>query len=88
MGSSKCQDSVRFIKCNENLILRRTEMKKVSGYISVRALGCYDFEFYVDDNATDDEIKEKVDEVMGFSHHYEVEEGYEEYTEVNYRKRQ
>ena len=63
-------------------------MKKVSGYISVRALGCYDFEFYVDDNATDDEIKEKVDEVMGFSHHYEVEEGYEEYTEVNYRKKQ
>ena len=52
-------------------------MKKVSGYISVRVLGCYDFEFYVDDNATDEEIQEKVDEVMEFSHHYEVEEGYE-----------
>ena len=62
-------------------------MKKVSGYISVRALGCYDFEFYVDDNATDEEIKEKVDEVMEFSHDYQVEEGYEEYTEVNYRKK-
>lgn len=29
-------------------------MKKVSGYISVRALGCYDYEFYVDDDATDE----------------------------------
>ena len=58
-------------------------MKKVSGYISVRVLGCYDFEFYVDDNATDEEIQEKGDEVMEFSHHYEVEEGYEEYTEVS-----
>ncbi len=32
-------------------------MKKVSGYISVRALGCYDYEFYVDDDATDEEIE-------------------------------
>lgn len=79
---------LEIINDNENLILRRTEMKKVSGYISVKALGCYDFEFYVDDNATDDEIQEKVDEVMELSHHYKVEEGYEEYTEVNYRKRQ
>lgn len=61
-------------------------MKKVSGYISVRALGCYDFEFYVDDNLTDEEIKEKVDEVMDMSFNYKVEEGYEEYTEVKYRK--
>ena len=37
-------------------------MKKVSGYISVRALGCYDYEFFVDDNATDEEIKQKVAE--------------------------
>ena len=62
-------------------------MKKVSGYVSVRPLGCYDFEFFVDDNATDEEIKQKVDEVMELSHSYIVEEGYEEYTEVKYRKK-
>ena len=31
-------------------------MKKVSGYISVRALGTYDYEFYVDDDVTKEEI--------------------------------
>lgn len=62
-------------------------MKKVSGYISVRALGCYDFEFYVDDNATAEEIQKKVDEVANWSMDYTVEAGYEEYTEVRYRKK-
>ena len=67
--------------------MEETEVKKVSGYVSVRALGCYDFEFYVDDDATDEEIQRKVDEHMQLSHHYDVEEGYEEYTEVKYRKK-
>lgn len=62
-------------------------MKKVSGYVSARALGHYDFEFYVDDNATDEEIEAKVKEAMQISHHYSVEEDYEEYTEVCYRKK-
>jgi hypothetical protein len=62
-------------------------MKKVSGYVSVRALGTYDFEFYVDDNATDEEIKEKVNERMQLSFDYDVEEGYESYTETKYRKK-
>lgn len=62
-------------------------MKKVSGYISVRALGCYDYEFYVDDDATDEEIEQKVEEYEQLSHSYSVEEGYEVYTETKYRKR-
>lgn len=62
-------------------------MKKVSGFISVRALGQYDFEFYVDDNTTDEEIEKKVDEVCNYHVHYDVESGYEEYTEIRYRKK-
>lgn len=62
-------------------------MKKVSGYVSVRALGCYDFEFYVDDNATDEEIEAMVDKKTQLSRHYSVEEGYEEYTVTSYRKK-
>lgn len=62
-------------------------MKKVSGYISVRPLGCYDFEFYVDDNATEEEIEQKVDDVCEYYRYYDIEEGYEEYTEVRYRKK-
>lgn len=62
-------------------------MKKVTGYVSVRALGCYDFEFYVDDNVTDEEIERMVDDKMEISHSYSVEEGYEEYIEVRHRKK-
>lgn len=62
-------------------------MKKVSGYIQVRPLGCYNFELYVDDNATDEEIKQKVNDQIQLSSCYTVEEGYEEYTEIKYRKK-
>lgn len=62
-------------------------MKKVSGYVSVRALGRYDFEFYVEDDATAEEIEYKVEKTMEINTYYSVEEGYEEYTEVRYRKK-
>ena len=62
-------------------------MKKVTGYIDVRALGHYDWEFYVEDNATDEEIKQKVEDICHYSIFYDVEEGYEAYTEVCYRKK-
>ena len=57
-------------------------MKKVTGYIDVRALGRYDFSFYVDDNATDEEIEQKVEDVCDYYIDYDVEEGYEEVTET------
>lgn len=61
-------------------------MKKVSGYISVRPLGTYNYEFYVDDDVTDEEIEQKVEEYEQLSHNYDVEDGYEAYTETKYRK--
>ena len=62
-------------------------MKKVTGYIDVRALGHYDWEFYVEDDATDEEIKQKVEDICNYSIFYDVEEGYEAYTEVCYCKK-
>ena len=62
-------------------------MKKVSGYISVRPLGCYNFEFYVEDSTTESEIKKMIDNECQYSMHYNVEDGYEEYTEIRYRKK-
>lgn len=41
-------------------------MKKVTGCIDVRALGHYDWEFYADDDATDEEIKEQVDKICNY----------------------
>lgn len=62
-------------------------MKKVTGYIDVRALGHYDWWFYVEDDTTEEEIKELVDEACDYYINYKVEEGYEAYTEVCYRKK-
>lgn len=63
-------------------------MKKVSGCISCRPLGSYDFEFYVEDSATDKEIAEKVDEICEFYMDYEVEDGYVAEQQTVYRKKQ
>lgn len=62
-------------------------MKKVTGYIDVRALGRYDWAFYVEDDAADEEIKEKVDEICNYYIDYNVEAGYETYTKTCYRKK-
>ena len=51
-------------------------MKKVSGYVSARPLGSYDFEFFVEDSITEEEIKRMVDNEIELSMNYEVEEGY------------
>lgn len=51
-------------------------MKKVSGRIDVRSLGCHFFEFYVEDDATDEEIAEKVDDACDYYISYDVEPGY------------
>lgn len=61
-------------------------MKKVSGYISVRALGTYDFEFYVEDDTTDAEIAELVEKKMMVSSNYTVEEGYRKVITETYEK--
>lgn len=62
-------------------------MKKVTGCIDVRALGHHDWVFYVEDDVTDEEIKEKVEEICNYYIDYNVEEGYEAYTEIRYRKK-
>lgn len=51
-------------------------MKKVSGRIDVRPLGCHFFEFYVEDDATDEEIAEKVNDACDYYISYDVEPGY------------
>lgn len=61
-------------------------MKKVTGYIYVRALGCYDFEFFVEDNETEEEIRQKVENICQYSISYEIESGYEAFQETVYKK--
>ena len=57
-------------------------MKKVTGCIDVRVLGRYDFEFFVPDDATDEEIAEKVNDTCDYYISYDVENGYKEITET------
>ena len=62
-------------------------MKRVTGYISTRPLGSYDFEFFVEDSATDQEIKQKVEDMLEFSMDYKVEEGHIAEQQTVYRKK-
>lgn len=67
--------------------IRGKTMKRVKGYIYARPLGEYNFDFYVPDDTSDKEIKRLVEDRLEFAMNYEVEEGYEAYTEVKYRRR-
>lgn len=62
-------------------------MKRVYGFVSCRPLGSYDYEFYVEDSATDADIREKIEDNLEMYMHYEVEEGYEAVVETVYRKK-
>lgn len=62
-------------------------MKRVKGWISVRPIGCWDFDFFVDDNMSEREIEDRIMDEAEYSFHYDIEPDYEEYTEVKYRKR-
>lgn len=35
-------------------------MKRVKGWISVRPIGCWDFDFFVDDNMSEREIEDMI----------------------------
>ena len=51
-------------------------MKKVSVHAYVRALepGSFDYVFYVDNDATDDEIKQKIEEYQKIYYDYDIED--------------
>ena len=57
-------------------------MKKVSGYINVRPLGEFNFEFYVPEDMTCEQIAEKIKNKYECYIHFETEDGYEEITET------
>lgn len=61
-------------------------MKKVSGYIWVHALGEYKFEFYVEDDTTDEEIEKMAHDAADYGVSYRVEEGYVAEQQTVYRK--
>ena len=63
-------------------------MKKVTWCAGIRPCGDCDFEFFVEDNATKEEIEEKIDDYVQYYMHYNVEEGYEAVQEIVYRKKE
>ena len=61
-------------------------MKKVTYEYGCRALGHTDGEIYVEDSLSDKEIKKQIEDMAGFSIYVDIEEGFEEKTELVYRK--
>lgn len=61
-------------------------MKKVTYEYGCRALGYTDGEFFVDENMSDSDIRQKIEDMAGFNCYFRTEDGYEEQTEVVYRK--
>lgn len=61
-------------------------MKRVKGWVYCGPLGRHDFEFYVDDNYTDSEIKDKVLDIIDLVYDYDVDPGYIEKQEMVYVK--
>lgn len=57
-------------------------MKKVSGYINVRPLGEFNFEFYVPEDMTDEQIRKEIKKKYECYISFETENGYEEITET------
>ena len=64
-------------------------MKKVSGYISARPLGNFDFEFYVPEDMTRAQIREEIKRKYECYIDFDTENGYEEVTETvtSYKKK-
>lgn len=57
-------------------------MKKVSGSLGARPIGDFDFEFYVPEDMTDDQIKKEIKSKYECYIYFDTEDGYEEVTET------
>lgn len=67
--------------------MRCENMKRIKGSCGIRALGDYDFEFYVDDDVTESEIKQLVEDHIEYYCFYDVDEGYVAEQTTTYRKK-
>lgn len=77
------RDSIRYKIKRKGMTNR---MKKVTGYVSARPLGTFYFEFYVEDNATENDIQNEIDALCEVSQWYNVEEGYSKRNVEEYYK--
>lgn len=57
-------------------------MKRVTGSIGVRPLGDFDFDFFVPDNMSDEQIRESIKKKYECYIYFDTEDGYEEVTET------